>query len=179
MPDNLTAILRGFAAPFAGDFAGAQTILEIGTGTGAFIPVLQELAPATWLVSTDLAGAMLGKARLRCPDSCLAQVDTHQLPFSVSSFGLVTCHNSFPHFADKPRALREILRVLRPGGQLLILHNNSREFVNAIHTRAGAPIDVDLLPPGDEMARLLAGAGFTGVQVDDAPTHYVARGRRT
>lgn len=38
MPDDIQTILRTFAAPLADTFSTAQNILEIGTGTGAFVP---------------------------------------------------------------------------------------------------------------------------------------------
>jgi ubiquinone/menaquinone biosynthesis C-methylase UbiE len=174
MPADIDAILRAFAAPLADAFDTAHTILEIGTGTGAFVPVLREYTPHAQLISIDFAHAMLQGARRRCPAATFAQADVHHLPFAAGSFDLVICHNSFPHFADKPQALGEIGRVLQHGGQVMILHNNSRAFVNQIHTSAGAPIHHDLLPPGGTMAAWLTGVGFHQVRVDDAPTHYIA-----
>ncbi len=181
MPAHLDETLRQLVAVFAAEFGAAQAILEIGTGTGALIPCLLERAPAARLVSLDLARAMLRQASQRCPGARLVQGDVHTLPFSSAaarSFDLVVCHNSFPHFADKPRALAEMRRVLRPGGQVLILHNNSRERVNAIHSQAGAPIAHDQLPSGGEMRALLIEAEYRAVWVEDAADHYLAGGQR-
>jgi len=180
MPVTLDEALRQLLIPFAYELGTAHLILEIGSGTGALIPHLRRCAPAARLISIDLAHTMLKNAQHRAPGVGLVQADVHHLPFSSSDslFDLVVCHNSFPHFADKPQALHEIQRVLRPGGQLFILHNNSREKVNAIHLRAGSPIDGDLLPPGEEMRQLLLLANYQGVWVDDTPEHYIARGQR-
>lgn len=71
----------------------------------------------------------------------------------------------------------DLARVLRPSGHLLILHDLSRERVNAIHSRAGGPIRNDLLPPGAETRQLLVEVGFTNVQVEDTEEHYVAVGQ--
>jgi len=182
MPAHLDETLRQLVAAFAAEFGAARAILEIGTGTGALIPCLLEHTPAARLVSLDLAHAMLRQAHQRCPGALLVQGDVHALPFpsaAARSFDLVVCHNSFPHFADKPRALAEIGRVLRPGGQVLILHNNSRERVNTIHSQAGGPIAEDFLPPGGEMRLLLVEAGYGAVWVEDAADHYLAVGLRT
>ena len=179
MPAHLDETLRQLVAVFAAELNAAQAILEIGTGTGALIPCLLERAPAARLISLDLAHAMLRQAHQRCPSALLVQGDVHTLPFSSAaahSFDLVVCHNSFPHFADKPRALAEIRRILRPGGQILILHNNSRECINAIHSRAGAPIAHDHLPAGGEMRALLREAGYHAVWVEDAADRYLAGG---
>jgi ubiquinone/menaquinone biosynthesis C-methylase UbiE len=118
------------------------------------------------------------QAHKRCPYALLVEADVHRLPFAAgqqSRFDVVVCHNSFPHFADRVRALGEIQRVLRPAGQLFILHNNPRERVNAIHSRAGGPIALDLLPPGEDLRQMLAQAGYTNIWVDDTDEHYLAR----
>jgi ubiquinone/menaquinone biosynthesis C-methylase UbiE len=178
MPDHLDEALRRMVAPFAGTFRAARAVLEIGTGTGALIPHLMHCAPDMRLVSIDLAHGMLVQARERCPHARLVEADAHWLPFAAgqqSWFDVVVCHNSFPHFADRVRALDEIRRVLCPGGQLFILHNNPRERVNAIHTRAGGPIAFDLLPPGEDLRLMLVQAGYIKVWIDDTGEHYLAR----
>ena len=122
---------------------------------------------------------MLRRARRRCPDADLVQADVHRLPFQRTGvFDLAVCHNSFPHFADMPSALRELARVLAPGGWLLILHDLSREQVNAIHGGAGPPISHDLLPPAEDARGMLLEAGFSDVWVEDTPAHYLAGARR-
>lgn len=178
MPARYGEMLLDFASSFASEFRAAATIAEIGTGTGALIPALRTLAPDSRLVSVDFAFRMLIQAQAHTSDACLLQADVHHLPLISSWVDLVICHNSFPHFVDKPRALREIRRVLRPAGKIMILHNNPRDVVNAIHRRAGAPIEGDLLPPGETMHALLIDNGFSSVQVEDSSRHYVAQGTR-
>lgn len=178
MPDHLDEALRQMVAPFAEAFSRARSVLEIGTGTGALIPHLLNCAPDVRLVSIDLAHGMLVRACKRCPAACLVEADAHRLPFAArggACFDVVVCHNSFPHFADRLRALGEIRRVLRPNGQLFILHNNPRERVNAIHSNAGGPIALDLLPPGEDLRQMLTQAGYTNIWVDDTDEHYLAR----
>jgi SAM-dependent methyltransferase len=88
------------------------------------------------------------------------------------------CHNSFPHFADKPAALNALARLMRPGGYLLILHDLGWEKVNAIHSGGGAAIQNDLLPPGEETGQMLVRAGFGDVQVEDSDERYMVAGQR-
>jgi ubiquinone/menaquinone biosynthesis C-methylase UbiE len=182
-PADRLEVLGQLLASFDTMLGAAQVILEVGTGTGALIPCLKERAPAARLVSIDLAYAMLRRARQRGMGALLVQADAHQLPFAsdgppVSGFDLVVCHNSFPHFADKPAVLLDLARVLRPGGHLLILHDLSREKVNAIHSGAGEAVRNDLLPPGIETEHMLVRAGFIPLQVQDTEEHYVVVGRR-
>jgi len=182
-PSDRGEVLRQLLAPFASLLATSGAILEVGTGTGALIPYLRERAPVASLVSIDLAGEMVQRARQRCPDAAVVQADAQRLPFALAApahagFDLVVCHNSFPHFAAKSAALLDLARVLRPGGHLLILHDLSREKVNAIHSGAGEPIQNDLLPPGAETRQMLVEAGFTGVLVEDTDERYIVAGRR-
>ena len=108
------AVLNRLLAPFSQVIENAKTILEVGTGTGALIPCLQDRAATAALVSIDLAGEMLKRARQRCPEAMVVQADVHHLPFVMPGFDLVVCHNSFPHFTDKPAALGSLLRALQP-----------------------------------------------------------------
>jgi ubiquinone/menaquinone biosynthesis C-methylase UbiE len=175
---NRGEVLRQLLAPFAPLLSTSGAILEVGTGTGALIACLRERAPDARLVSIDLAGEMLRRARQRCPDAAVVQADAHRPPFAAPAFDLVVCHNSFPHFADKLAALCSLARLLRPGGYLLILHDLSREKVNAIHSSGGAAIQNDLLPTGGQTGRMLMRTGFVGVQVEDTDEQYVVAGRK-
>jgi ubiquinone/menaquinone biosynthesis C-methylase UbiE len=180
-PPDRGEVLHQMLTPFDAWLQPAQAVLEVGTGTGALIPLLHQRAPHARIVSMDLAHSMLCRARQRCPDALLLQADVHRLPFTflagTAFFDLIVCHNSFPHFARKEAALLEMTGVLRPGGRLLILHDLGREQVNAIHSGAGEPIQNDLLPRGEEACRMLARAGFCDAWVEDTPVHYRAVGR--
>jgi demethylmenaquinone methyltransferase/2-methoxy-6-polyprenyl-1,4-benzoquinol methylase len=176
-PPNRAETLRNLLAPFAPLLASSTAILEVGTGTGALIPCLQERAPAAALVSIDLAAEMLRRARRRCPDAVVIQADAQHPPFAARPFDLVVCHNSFPHFSDKPGTLGQLARLLQPGGHLLILHDLSRERVNAIHSSGGPAIQHDILPPGEDTGRMLMDADFVSVQVEDTDEHYIVAGQ--
>ncbi|MGB9777331.1 MAG: class I SAM-dependent methyltransferase [Anaerolineae bacterium] len=178
-PPDREERLRRLLASFAAELGAARAILEVGTGTGALIPLLREVSPAASIVSIDLAYGMLWRARRRCPHARLVQADAHALPFTPATFDRIICHNVFPHFRAKPTALRELARVLRPGGLLLILHDLGREQVNAIHQAVGGAIGGDRLPPGTELSRWLQRAGFSEPEVWDRPEGYGAIGFRS
>lgn len=182
MPADLADALRRLLSPYVPLLRRATRVLEIGTGTGALIPHLAAHVDPARLVSVDLAHAMLAQARARCAGAQAVQADVHHLPFApgrdARGFSLVICHNSFPHYADKPRALSEFRRALQPGGTLLILHNLPRAKVNAIHHRVGGPIAGHLLPPADVMRRLLRQAGFDAVRVFEGNDRYTAKATR-
>jgi len=151
-------------------------LLEVGTGTGGLIPVLKKHFPKSLIISIDFANAMLMRAQRY--NGRVVQADVHHLSFPERYFSSVICHNSFPHFKDKLQSLKEIRRVLLPESNLLLLHELSRERVNYIHQTARAvEIHQDLLPSGEELARLFLQAGFEPAIIEDAPDHYVACAR--
>lgn len=167
--------LRDLVSLFDSVLCHARNLLDVGTGTGALLPLLWEHAPAARLTAVDLAQAMLVRAQNRDASTSFVQADVHALPFHAASFDAVICHGSFPHFCDKRAALLELKRTLRGGGHLILLHDVSRARVNAIHQGAqSAVIHHDLLPSGEEMWALLSAVGFVEIRVEDAADHYFA-----
>lgn len=103
-------------------FAGAESVLEVGTGTGHFARWFREqgLAP----VGLDLSAAMLAQAR-RLNGVHLAQGDGYRLPFADGTFDLVALITTL-EFLERPReVLVESLRVARQGLLLGVLNRTS------------------------------------------------------
>ncbi|MCL5996136.1 MAG: methyltransferase domain-containing protein [Chloroflexi bacterium] len=97
--------------------------LDVATGTGhtafAIAPYVDHV------IATDLTPEMLKEARKLQAGNGITNVefrvaDVHVLPFEDASFDLVTSRRAPHHFSDIRRALREMRRVLRPGGKLVI-----------------------------------------------------------
>jgi demethylmenaquinone methyltransferase/2-methoxy-6-polyprenyl-1,4-benzoquinol methylase len=101
-------------------------VLDIAGGTGdlglAFAP---RVAPTGSVVHTDINEAMLREGRNRLLDRGLALptlvCDAEQLPFPDGHFDIVSVAFGLRNMTHKDRALREMQRVLRPGGKLLVL----------------------------------------------------------
>lgn len=90
-------------------------VLDAGCGCGATLGLVQEYGLRS--VGLDLAPDFLDEAKAaRAP---LLRADVGSLPLRTASLDLVLCECVW-NLADKPRALAEIYRVLRPGGQLLM-----------------------------------------------------------
>jgi ubiquinone/menaquinone biosynthesis C-methylase UbiE len=53
--------------------------------------------------------------------ACFLNGDSEHLPFASCSFDAITCSNSFHHYPHQDQAVREMFRVLRPGGRLILL----------------------------------------------------------
>ena len=95
-----------------------------------------------------------------------------EIPSADGAFDKVLCLNVFPHFADRGAALREFARVLRTGGDLWINHFASREAINEFHSGLDPAVADHLIPPDDEVHRLLAESGFELVSHEDDDPGY-------
>ena len=97
-----------------------DAVLELGCGTGSMWAGRGDLIRRCGhLVLSDLSEGMLGKARenLRAePGIDWRVIDIQAIPFPDRSFDLVIANMMLYHVPDIPRALREVSRVLKPGG---------------------------------------------------------------
>jgi ubiquinone/menaquinone biosynthesis C-methylase UbiE len=108
-----------------------STVLEIACGTGRVTKHLaSKLSPQTSLVATDLNIDMLKIAqRIVTSKNIQWQVaDAHELDFEDNSFDLVICQYGVMFFQDKPKALREVNRVLESGGTFLFNTWNELQY---------------------------------------------------
>ena len=158
-----------------------STILDVGTGTGVFLPfLLNEIGTAGRIVAMDIAEEMLKKARAKGFGGNIdyLQADIASIPLPEETFDAIVCYSSFPHFQDKPRAFAEMKRVIKSGGYLLICHTSSRAQINEIHRQIPV-VKNDTIPDGDEMQLMLSAAGFTEIKIEDNSDSYLASARKS
>ena len=105
-----------------------QTVLDLAGGTGDLALQLRRMVgPGGLVVLADINGSMLEQGRARLLDEGIAdnveyvQADAEVLPFADNSFDCITIAFGLRNVTDKERALSSMLRVLKPGGCLLIL----------------------------------------------------------
>jgi ubiquinone/menaquinone biosynthesis C-methylase UbiE len=98
-------------------------VLDIGCGTGKLARRLAQRGSS--VVGLDLCEPMVRQARGKLNGDGsrvrLAVGDSEHLPFAAGSFDAVTCSNSFHHYPNQAAVVREMFRVLQPGGRLLVL----------------------------------------------------------
>jgi ubiquinone/menaquinone biosynthesis C-methylase UbiE len=163
------------------DITPASTVLDVGTGTGVFIPfLLKKVGAEGRLVCLDFAEEMLKKAKDKkfpgnitfvCADISVTGLNSHD-------FEAVVCYSSFPHFHDKPAALKEIYRLLKNNGVLYICHSSSRSAINGIHANINV-LSHDLIPEKDVITQLMTDAGFKHIGIRDTAEMYLCRGLKT
>jgi demethylmenaquinone methyltransferase/2-methoxy-6-polyprenyl-1,4-benzoquinol methylase len=105
-----------------------QRALDVAGGTGDLAAGLaKQVGERGLVVLTDINAAMLARGRDRLINDGLvgnvrvAQVNAEKLPFADGSFDCVTIGFGLRNVTDKPAALASMRRVLKPGGQLLVL----------------------------------------------------------
>jgi len=102
----------------------AMTVVDIGTGTGALLPLLAGAAGR--VVAVDNSNAMLARARALCERSHLAGVvfqkaDIQALPFADGSFQAAYCSMVLHHVARPVVAIGEMARVVGEGGKVVVI----------------------------------------------------------
>lgn len=96
-------------------------VLDVACGTGALtLAIADEVGPAGSVVGLDANPEMLAVARRKPALIEWLEGKAEALPLPDSSFDAVVSQFGFMFFDDKPAALREMMRVLRPGGRLAV-----------------------------------------------------------
>ena len=115
--------------PYAADIVtrvaarSSSRLLEVAAGTGVVTRALATALPeSTAIVATDLNLPMLERAQAVGISRPVEwrQADAMQLPFEDESFDAVVCQFGAMFFPDRAKAYAEALRVLKPGGVLLL-----------------------------------------------------------
>ena len=98
-----------------------QHVLDVACGTGVLARTLVEYVhPGGAVVGLDVNDGMLAVARKKAPEVVWIEGAAESLPFDDAGFDAVVCQFGLMFFADRPAALREMMRVLRPGGRLAV-----------------------------------------------------------
>jgi arsenite methyltransferase len=115
----------GVGNPFAlGPIRQGEAVLDLGCGAGFDTFVAAQLVgPEGWVAGVDLSPEMLAVAEAGRVESSFPQIELRKatveaLPFADATFDVALSNGVLNLIPDKPAALREVFRVLKPGGQL-------------------------------------------------------------
>jgi SAM-dependent methyltransferase len=157
----------------AGIPAGGVAI-DIGCGTGRALPALrQAVGPDGAVIAADLTPEMLDQARpvSQAADAALVLADARRLPFADASADALFAAGLVNHLPDTEAGLRELARVTRPGGLLVLFHPSGRAALAARHGRTLTPDE----PLADGPLRSsTAATGWRLTTYDDAVDSFFA-----
>ena len=104
------------------DVSRGHAVLDVACGTGIVArTALPRVGPEGRVVGIDLNPAMLTVAERACPDVELRQGDVEDLPFEDATFDAVLCQMALMFFPDPVSAVREMRRVTKPTGTVVIM----------------------------------------------------------
>ncbi len=115
-----------------------RTVLDVGCGAGHWGQRIATLVKDPVVTGVDHEPDFLDAARERAKDRpgsfTYCEGNAESLPFDDNTFDLVTCQTVLIHVADAETALREMIRVTRPGGLVVAAEPNNRtnRMVNAV-----------------------------------------------
>ena len=164
-------------------FPSLGRVLEIGCGQGLRTQIMAELAPNADITGVDRNGQLLHAARANTRRNCenlfYQQHDLYALPFPDASVDFVYARLVFMHLEAPLTALREMSRLLKPGGRILIEDADRDcmffepapttfvEYWRAVQEgqrRRGGDPNV-----GRKLASYLKGEGFTDLNIEAQP----------
>ncbi|MFI7636253.1 class I SAM-dependent methyltransferase [Nonomuraea sp. NPDC049400] len=183
---NAEAYDRGFAqlsshtvGPLL-DWTCAPRLLDVGCGTG--VVTAAALALGAEVTAVDVNPAMLELTARRHPYATILRAALPDLPFKDEEFDAIAGNFVINHVPDTARALKELHRVLRPGGTLALTWWKSDEMTATnVFADAIAAAEVPYEPPArpftgndtpQRFMELLAQAGFEGAGVETLRWHH-------
>lgn len=165
--------------------AQPQWVLDLATGSGDLAIAVQQACPAANVLGADFTPSMMTAAQ-RSGFAHLIAADALQLPVADTSFDAVTVAFGLRNMASWPEAIREMARVLRPGGRLFVLDFSLPKlpllrpayvfYLERIMPRIAGMItghrdafeylcqSIERFPSGQAMESLLVANGFSSAQ---------------
>jgi ubiquinone/menaquinone biosynthesis C-methylase UbiE len=144
--------VHGRAFALAARFDTPSSILDVGCGTGRLLRSSRRVWPDARLYGVDPSEGMIRAGRALTPGELMV-AGAEEIPLADGSIDLAFSTIAFHHWSDPGRGLREVARVLRPGGGFVLIDNLGPNWL--------APILQDRpYLTGDERAALWAESGL-------------------
>jgi SAM-dependent methyltransferase len=102
----------------------SSSVLEVGSGLGILAQEVARRVPNGEVFGVEYFAEQLALAQSSLPNLHFLQGDAHGLEFEDDRFDVVYCRYVLEHLASPPQALKEMRRVLKPGGRVFVQENN-------------------------------------------------------
>jgi ubiquinone/menaquinone biosynthesis C-methylase UbiE len=109
-----------------------ESVLDVGCGTGRLLRRAYRYWPDAQLIGVDPAPGMIEKAKLLTPYATFFTGMAEALPLQDASVDLVLSTISFHHWQDQAAGVREIARVLRPGGYFILVDASFPDWLGKV-----------------------------------------------
>ena len=161
-------------------------VLDVGCGTGFAVVQLAMMLPEGKACGIDISAKMIAIAEANVPKELETNVEFRQasssgIPYEEGEFDYIMCTNSFHHYPEPLEALNEMRRVLKPGGQLVILDN---AVDRSLYTWAWDRV-LRIVEKGhvryyssQELGGMITRAGFEQTQLRYLKNEFLKHGKR-
>jgi demethylmenaquinone methyltransferase/2-methoxy-6-polyprenyl-1,4-benzoquinol methylase len=163
----------------AGSIREGSRVVEPGCGTGRLTLIIAErIGPSGLVVANDISPMMVENAEKRLRGSSNVRLTwgtIEEAKLEHASFDTVICHNVFPHFDDKAKAVLKLRSALKPSGVFVVSHFMNSAGINDLHRKTNPAVASDFLPPADEMRKIFESAGMNVEFVHDDENGYLLK----
>ncbi|MBT3385204.1 MAG: methyltransferase domain-containing protein [Prolixibacteraceae bacterium] len=112
-----------------------NNVLDVGTGTGNFLEILQETFQAAQITGVDPNPESLQEAEKLFPEISFQKMVAEKLEFTDNSFDAASISMALHHLPDVQKGLQEMRRVVKPGGWIIVneLFSNNLNPAQEVH----------------------------------------------
>jgi len=168
LPEGVPERLEKIVA--SAKIAKGDVVLDVGTGTGILIPLIQLYEPKT-IYACDLSDVMLAHLQEQYPYAKTIAEDVRDVTLPDESIDVVFLNACYPNIVDKHRSFENISRMMKPGGRMVISHPLGKSFIELLKERS--PFPLDDFPEKAEAKALLEPYEFHIQGFIDEPKLYI------
>ena len=170
LPQGVTERLEKIVA--SAEITKGDIVLDLGTGTGILVPIIQEYDPEK-ILACDLSNAMLERLKEHYEYVETILSDARDLILPDASIDVVFMNACYPNIVDKKSTFANISRMTKPGGRMIISHPMGKAFLDLI--RDETPFPLDDFPGKSKAERLMEPFGFKIKEFVDEPKLYIMK----